>query len=202
MIGLQEAPKPAVQRMPKAKAQESFHVELSTFGKELVRYDYTMRLKFGQQPALDADWPVDVSLTDLKSQVGGKEINRAAFGSMAISLGTTGAPKGLTFLGTTLPFSLPLLSLILPESEAVEYATPTYDGSISFKGKLTMKKGAEFSVGFDSRLHVEGEARDDSMFRKFNMTSVFDPKTGNLLRSTGKYVAIDGTVNYRLTRNP
>ncbi len=207
LIGLQDPPppvpkKPSVERQIKAKSEESYKIELSTYGKEPVRHDYTMRLKVGPRPAEDGLWPLDVVLTDLTTKIAGKEIKRATFGSMIFTMGPAGSPNLLTFVSTTLPFSLPLLSLSLPETDATpfEFTSPLYDEVVIFKGRGTVKKGPEMTVGIDSRLHIAGEARDDSMFRKFNMTSVFRSSDGALLRSTGKYVANDGTVSFRLTR--
>ncbi len=207
LIGLQDppaqTPEPSVERKFKAKSQESFRVELTTFGKEeQVRHDYTMVLKYGPQPGADGEWPVDVVLTNLTSLVAGKEIKQMNFGSMTIAMGATGAPKLLTFLSTTLPFSLPLLAFSLPDTDALsfDYVSPTYDRVISFRGPATVKPGVEMTVSTSARLHIAGEPRDDSMFRKFSMTSVFDRKDGSLTKANGKYVANDGTVNYRLTR--
>jgi hypothetical protein len=207
LIGLQDPPakpepKPDFVRKLKAKNEYIYRVELTTIAKEIARYDYTMRLKVGARQGNEGDWPMDVVLQDLTSEVGGKQIKRDTFGSVALTIGDVGFPKGLTFLGTTLPFSMPLLSLFLPEKPdlQLEFVSPPYDGSITFKGKATVKKGAEHSVWMDARVHIANEPKDDSMFRKLNITSIFDPKDGALLRATGKYVAADGTVNFRLTR--
>jgi hypothetical protein len=208
LLGLQdppqkaEDPKPAVVRKVRAKQEDVYEVALTTIGKAIVRYAYDMRLTVTDTKPDGDKWPMVATLENVKTEIAGKELDRGKFGSIKLEMPEAGFPIGLTFLGDTLPFSLPLLSFYLPESNEspLAFKSPMYDRVIYAAGTVTTKPGAEHQVQTSARFFVENEEKDQSMFRKLSMTAVFDTKTGQLIRSNGKYTAPDGTVNFRIKR--
>jgi hypothetical protein len=195
LITAQDAP--LIERHLKPKAILEYRVELTTIANQLARYDYTMRGTVGGTQG-DGEFPVQFILEKMKGEIEGMAISSERFGSMQTRFGPKGFPRGLSFVGSALSFSMPLLSFYLPEKTGavVEFASESYDGRISVVGKAVVKG---LRVESQAKMVVSEEEPDQSMFRKLKMTAEFD-KNGVLLTSQGKYTAPDGTVNFKLTQ--
>jgi hypothetical protein len=189
--------KPEIERHLKPKAVLEYRVELTTIGTQIGRYDYTMRGVVGPDQGTK-EFNVSFSLEKMKGEIAGSPTSAERFGAIQATLGPTGFAKNLSFMGTALSFSMPLVSFYLPDESGaeVEFSSPTYDGGITLVGKA-WPKGSRI----ESQAHflLRGEDPDQSAYRRLRVTAEFD-KAGVLLRSEGKYTAPDGTVTFKLTK--